>query len=451
MSPRTWRLFLVVVGVLVTLVHCDLGLDVTVPNLKREVVASIGDGTVPLVKANGTIRGEAAQDTTGVIVGLVGVIGKIVTPLNMFLGQMLATASSGESAGRSGFTDLNDLAERSKLSLDEATFIAADLAPLIQPSMNVKLMENVQTIGENLDIARSQLQVLGAAVDQVRNSVDPVTSDNVTMIITKEAVNGLTATIKSITTSIKSLADVSNTIVRNINTGLAVQTTVSNSHAATSRNIDLFFLAAFYRSYDDVITNIQNLAKAYVANIRQAYGPVLVQRQPIPEENVATLNSFLDGVDLSVTGFADRSTESLTLFKEEVAQILNDQRAIIGETLSAATKTMTQDAFKSDNAMAVRCVQASTNAMVLTPPVNRLVNCIQGEPGSALPLVQLVRGLLDQSKISANSNANLMRTCQRIGTTCSNSVRFTINSYCWNLLLKLLLSFLSSTVLLGVR
>lgn len=415
---------MVVVGFCATLVWGDLGLDVTVPNLKRDVVASIGDGTVPLIKANGTIRGETAQDTSGVIAGLVGVIGKIVTPLNMFLGQMLVSSSSSESTGRGVFNELNDLADRTKQSLDEASLIAADLAALIQPSLNTKLTENVQTIGENIDGARTQLALLAAAVDQVRNSVDPVTSDNITMIITMEMVSGLTTTLKSITTSINNLADVTNTIVRNINTGLAFQTTVSNSHTASSRNIDLFFVAAFNRSYDDVVTNVQNLAKAYSANVRQAYGPILLQRQPIAEDNIAALNNYLDGVDQSVTGFTERSTESLTLFKEEVAKLLNDQRAAVGDSVSSTTKTMTQEALKSDNPLAARCVQVSTNQLVLTPPVNRLINCIQGEPASALPLVQLVRALLDQSKTSASSNANSLRTCQRTGSICSNSVRF---------------------------
>ncbi|XP_062710869.1 uncharacterized protein LOC134283956 [Aedes albopictus] len=397
----------------------DFGLNITVPNLVTNVTSAVGSGIVPLVKADASIGSEVVQDGSGAVVVLIDSIKDIIYPLNKLLGHVLAAVRSKNKDSKVIFSELDKLSDETKMALETAAVSVGGLENVTKPAILAQMQDNVTELSENVDNVKSSLASLSSAVEEVRNSMEPITSENVSSIITPDMVDNLANPLRMISTDLNDISTLTMMVVMAEKFAIDNRKQVANSLASKQKTFKAIALDGLMRSISDVNNNIESMASNLKNNVKQTYTP-LVNQQQDDQRTLSTLSVYLDTLENSTTNFVQSTNESLVTLFDFTNQTLVNQSLLIGEMIMQAAANLTNLGLVSDSPNTERCVQQYGSQLSL-PSVSptKLSQCTLSEGGTPSAVLQATRVLMNQAKTTAISVANGIQVCQQSSGTCN--------------------------------
>lgn len=413
-------------------VRADLGLNLTIPGLAKDVSEAINQGVINLVKANGSLlRMDPDMDRSGALPELIQVVNYVVSPLNKLLGAILAGSTSKRANSQDFFAALSNHAADTKVAVGNALTAANKIRGTVRPAQHEEIVGNVSLIESSLPQLQEVFTVLSTTVAVVQKSEVPVTSENVTDFFTRPIIDGLIFPLRNISRGVNDLANVVSAVIKDKMASMNAIASINSTVNSGSRSLAVVTMN-FNRLANEAGTFAVNNANGLYGSINQVYSTIVNRPQNFNGGDISKVTNYLAEVKTNVDRFSTEMGDTFASMRDNVTRVLNSQVDSISRTLLNTATNISNTGYSSSSENADRCFTKYSNQLTQNPvQVNRLSACLQAEITGFNGIYPLYRMLMDQTKTLAGAvSASLLgRQCTQGMNDCVATVSETVCVY----------------------
>lgn len=417
-----WILFVGLAFATASVVYCDFGVPVNVPNLSVGIRLAIGLGVQPVMFVRNAIRVNATLDPSGVLPVLETIVCNVTYPMGDLLTAILRASSKSGPNVRSVFRQLQNLTSSTSTAIVNAQAVASTLQMSISSVLYSNLTDSLNMLANQVTDLGNALQQLMSTFQTISTSYPPYTVANVSMIVTPGLVSAVTTPLRHLSNTMVSVTVDVLSIGRDRQNAIyysnSINTTLANDNATLAQ-----YVMAVNKTATSTLHSAIQMANIALSGITLSYTYIEASPSNYNNGNLTKLNAFLTNVTaVNSTAFAKvvDATEALV---GNVSSTVNLETLKVGATLHTAIQHLTNQTSISSSPFADTCLQ--NYAQELTGPyssLTRFLPCIQLELGGFLPITQAATVRFSAVRTSVSSSAMRLNFCSIPNGNCTVSV-----------------------------